>query len=52
MSIVVLELGPVAFGSYVVATFSTCSMFCVVDSSARIEPNAANPPFPEKKGEI
>jgi hypothetical protein len=50
--IVVLELGPIACGSDVVATFSTCNMFCVVDSRARAQPNVANPPFLKKKGEI
>ncbi len=50
--IIILELGPIACGSYVVATFSICNMFCVVDSKAEAEPNVANPPFLEKKGEI
>jgi hypothetical protein len=49
--IVVLELGPIGCGSNVVATFSTCNMFCV-DFKAKAEPNVATPPFLEKKGEI
>jgi hypothetical protein len=47
--IVVLELGPTTYGSNVVATFSTFSMFCVVDSRVGDEPNVANTPFPERK---
>ncbi len=47
--IILLELGPTTCGSNVVATFSTCNMFCVVDSKVGAEPNVANPPFLEKK---
>jgi hypothetical protein len=46
--IVILELGPTTYGSNVVATFSTRSMFCVVDSRVGDEPNVANPPFPKR----
>jgi hypothetical protein len=36
-------------GLDVVATFSTYSMFCVVDFRAGAKPNVANPPFLKKK---
>jgi hypothetical protein len=47
--IVVLELGPIACESNVAAIFSTCRMFFVIDFRAKVEPDAANSPFPKKK---
>jgi hypothetical protein len=47
--IIVLELGLKAYWLDVVATFSTCKHFCVVDSKAGNEPNVANPPFLKRK---